>query len=98
MIHFVVTPVFGQLEEDRLDEPARFVGELSYGTASKVQLGGEAAGWVPPGISMGEAAAELGIANNTVSTLVIGLAERGLSLRQADADDRRLVRLRLTRA
>lgn len=49
-----------------------------------------------PGISVGEAAAELGIADNTASTLVIQLARQGLLVRQADLDDRRVGRLSLT--
>jgi DNA-binding MarR family transcriptional regulator len=49
-------------------------------------------------ISVGQAAAELGIANNTASTLVIGLAKRRLLIRKADPDDHRVVRLRLTKA
>jgi DNA-binding MarR family transcriptional regulator len=50
-----------------------------------------------PGISVGQAATELGIANNTASTLVIGLAKRQLLIRQADLDDRRVGRLRLAK-
>lgn len=48
-----------------------------------------------PGISVGEAAAELGIAGNTASTLVIQLAKQGLLVRQADPNDRRVGRLSL---
>jgi DNA-binding MarR family transcriptional regulator len=51
-----------------------------------------------PGISVGEAAAKLGIADNTASTLVIQLVKLDLLVRQADPDDRRVGRLRLTRA
>jgi DNA-binding MarR family transcriptional regulator len=51
-----------------------------------------------PGISVGEAAAELGIANNTASTLVIELAKQRLLIRQADVGDRRVGRLRLAKA
>lgn len=49
-----------------------------------------------PGIRVGEAAAELGLAGNTVSTLVSQLARRKLLLRKADPEDRRVGRLRLT--
>jgi DNA-binding MarR family transcriptional regulator len=49
-----------------------------------------------PGISVGEAAAELGIADNTASTLTIQLAKQGLLVRQADSDDRRVGRLSLS--
>jgi DNA-binding MarR family transcriptional regulator len=51
-----------------------------------------------PGTSVGEAAAELGIADNTASTLVMQLVKLNLIVRQADPDDRRVGRLRLTRA
>jgi DNA-binding MarR family transcriptional regulator len=49
-----------------------------------------------PGVSVAEAADELGLAANTVSTLVRQLTEAGLVRRTADADDRRVARLRLT--
>jgi DNA-binding MarR family transcriptional regulator len=49
-----------------------------------------------PGVSVAEAADELGLAANTVSTLVRQLTEAGLLRRTADADDRRIARLRLT--
>ena len=49
-----------------------------------------------PGISVAEAATELGLAANTVSTLVRQLTNAGLLRRLADADDRRVARLRLT--
>lgn len=49
-----------------------------------------------PGISVGEAAAELGLAPNTASTLVSKLSADGLLTRTADPDDRRVGRLRLT--
>ncbi|GAA1584726.1 MarR family transcriptional regulator [Kribbella hippodromi] len=49
-----------------------------------------------PGISVAEAAAELGLAANTVSTLVSQLTERGLLRRTQDATDRRIARLTLT--
>jgi DNA-binding MarR family transcriptional regulator len=49
-----------------------------------------------PGISVAEAAAELGLAANTVSTLVGQLTERGLLQRTPDPADRRVARLTLT--
>jgi DNA-binding MarR family transcriptional regulator len=49
-----------------------------------------------PGISVREAATELGLVPNTASTLVSKLAADGLLVRTVDADDRRVGRLRLT--
>jgi DNA-binding MarR family transcriptional regulator len=49
-----------------------------------------------PGISVAEAAAELGLVSNTVSTLVGQLTERGLLQRTPDESDRRVARLTLT--
>ena len=49
-----------------------------------------------PGSSVREAAAELGLAPNTASTLVSQLSADGLLLRTVDPDDRRVGRLRLT--
>ncbi|HEX5142571.1 MAG TPA: MarR family transcriptional regulator [Mycobacterium sp.] len=49
-----------------------------------------------PGISVSQAAAELGLVANTASTLVSKLSAEGLVLREADPDDRRIGRLRLT--
>ena len=49
-----------------------------------------------PGISVTEAADELGLVANTVSTLVGQLTERGLLLRTPDEADRRVARLTLT--
>jgi DNA-binding MarR family transcriptional regulator len=49
-----------------------------------------------PGISVREAADELGLAPNTASTLVSKLSAEGLLLRTVDPDDRRVGRLRLT--
>jgi DNA-binding MarR family transcriptional regulator len=48
------------------------------------------------GISVGEAAEELRLAANTVSTLVRQLVDAGLLQRTADASDRRIARLALT--
>lgn len=49
-----------------------------------------------PGISVRQAATELGLAPNTASTLVSKLAADGLLIRTVDAEDRRVGRLRLT--
>jgi DNA-binding MarR family transcriptional regulator len=49
-----------------------------------------------PGISVREAAEELGLVPNTASTLVTKLAADGLLIRSVDTDDRRVGRLRLT--
>ncbi|HYO05306.1 MAG TPA: MarR family transcriptional regulator [Mycobacterium sp.] len=49
-----------------------------------------------PGISVRHAAAELGLAPNTASTLVPRLSGDGLLIRTVDPDDRRVGRLRLT--
>ena len=49
-----------------------------------------------PGVSVAEAAAELGLAANTVSTLVRRLTDAGLLLRHVDPADRRVARLELS--
>ncbi len=49
-----------------------------------------------PGISVRQAATDLGLVPNTASTLVSKLAADGLLIRSVDADDRRVGRLRLT--
>lgn len=49
-----------------------------------------------PGISIREAAAELGLAANTASTLVTRLCTDGLLIRTVDPADRRVGRLQLT--
>lgn len=49
-----------------------------------------------PGISVREAAQELGLAANTASTLVSKLVTDNLLVRTVDPDDRRIGRLRLT--
>lgn len=49
-----------------------------------------------PGISIREAATELGLVPNTASTLVSKLATEGLLIRTVDTSDRRVGRLRLT--
>jgi DNA-binding MarR family transcriptional regulator len=49
-----------------------------------------------PGVSIAEAAQELRLAPNTVSTLVGQLTEAGLLLRRVDESDRRVARLELS--
>lgn len=49
-----------------------------------------------PGISVRHAAAELGLAPNSASTLVSRLSADGLLVRTVDPNDRRVGRLRLT--
>jgi DNA-binding MarR family transcriptional regulator len=51
-----------------------------------------------PGVSVAEAAVRLGLAPNTVSTLVGALTEQGLLLRTPSPHDRRVARLNLTAA
>jgi DNA-binding MarR family transcriptional regulator len=51
-----------------------------------------------PGATVGEIATELRVAPNTASTLVQRLVAAGLVEREADASDRRAMRLRLTPA
>ena len=51
-----------------------------------------------PGVSVAAAAAELGVAANTVSTLVRQLSDVGLLKRNSDTRDRRVGRLALTEA
>jgi DNA-binding MarR family transcriptional regulator len=49
-----------------------------------------------PGRPVSEVAQELGLASNTVSTIVSRLIARGLLVRATDPDDRRIGRLSLT--
>jgi DNA-binding MarR family transcriptional regulator len=49
-----------------------------------------------PGVSVAEAASELQLAANTVSTLVRQLTDAGLLVRRVDGSDRRVARLELT--
>jgi DNA-binding MarR family transcriptional regulator len=53
---------------------------------------------IQPGVGVGEAAATLHLAPNTVSTLVGELVALGLLARRPDPDDRRAARLELTEA
>lgn len=48
-----------------------------------------------PGVSVAQAAAELGLAANTVSTLVRRLTDEGMLVRTSDPADRRIARLQL---
>ena len=67
------------------------IAGLSEAQAELLRLVGRRAG-----ISIREAATELGLAPNTASTLVSRLAADGLLIRTVDANDRRVGRLRLT--
>lgn len=49
-----------------------------------------------PGVSVAEAASELGLMPNTVSTLVRQLVDAGHLIRSADPNDRRVARLSLS--
>jgi DNA-binding MarR family transcriptional regulator len=49
-----------------------------------------------PGVSVNEAAEELRLAPNTVSTLVRQLTDQNMLIRRADPTDRRVARLNLT--
>jgi len=73
---------------------ARRPVELSTLTASQVDLVRLVRR--RPGVSVAQAADELRLAPNTVSTLVRQLTEAGLMSRSADAHDRRVARLELT--
>jgi DNA-binding MarR family transcriptional regulator len=72
---------------DGFDQP----GGLTESQAELLRLVGR-----QPGISVSEAAADLGLAANTASTLVSKLSAGGLLNREADPADRRVGRLRLT--
>jgi DNA-binding MarR family transcriptional regulator len=72
---------------DGLGQP----GGLTESQAELLRLVGR-----QPGISVSAAAAELGLAANTASTLVSKLSAGGLLNREADPADRRVGRLRLT--
>lgn len=51
---------------------------------------------IQPGISVTQLAQELKLAPNTVSSLVGRLVEKGMLLRRADEEDRRVARLELS--
>ena len=68
--------------------------ELSTLTSSQIDL--VRVVWRRPGLSVNEAAEELSLAPNTVSTLVRQLTDEHLLIRQVDPDDKRVARLVLT--
>lgn len=70
--------------------------ELSTLTSSQIDL--VRVVWKQPGLSVKEAAEELGLAPNTVSTLVRQLTDEHLLVRRVDPVDRRVARLVLTPA
>lgn len=74
----------------RLSPPA-FGARLTESQAELIRLVGRR-----PDVSVREAAAELGLAANTASTLVSKLSTDGLLIRTVDPADRRVGRLRLT--
>jgi DNA-binding MarR family transcriptional regulator len=74
----------------RLSPPA-FGARLPESQAELIRLVGRR-----PDVSVREAAADLGLAANTASTLVSKLCADGLLVRAVDPDDRRVGRLRLT--
>jgi DNA-binding MarR family transcriptional regulator len=67
--------------------------ELSLLTGAQLELVGVVRR--RPGISVADAARELSLAANTVSTLVRQLTEAGLLVRSVDQSDRRVARLEL---
>jgi DNA-binding MarR family transcriptional regulator len=73
----------------RLSPPA-FGARLPESQAELIRLVGRR-----PDVSVREAAAELGLAANTASTLVSKLSADGLLIRTTDPGDRRVGRLRL---
>ena len=75
----------------RLSPPA-FGARLPESQAELIRLVGRR-----PDVSVREAAAELGLAANTASTLVSKLSADGLLIRTVDPDDRRVGRLRLAK-
>jgi DNA-binding MarR family transcriptional regulator len=75
----------------RRSAEAGFDGSLTASQAELLRLVGRR-----PGISVREAATDLGLVPNTASTLVSRLTADGLLIRAADEDDRRVVRLRLS--
>lgn len=68
--------------------------ELSTLTSSQIDL--VRVVWRRPGLSVNEAAEELSLAPNTVSTLVRQLTDEHLLIRQVDPEDKRVARLVLT--
>jgi DNA-binding MarR family transcriptional regulator len=68
-----------------------FGGTVTEAQAELLRLVGR-----QPGISVREAAVELGLAPNTASTLVSKLTAEELLVRTVDTDDRRIGRLQLT--
>lgn len=90
----LVTELFGTVgrfrRTVRRTAGASFAG-LTESQAELLRLVGR-----QPGISVSAAAAELGLAANTASTLVSKLSSDGLLTRIPDPDDRRVGRLTLT--
>ncbi|KAA0021695.1 MarR family winged helix-turn-helix transcriptional regulator [Antrihabitans cavernicola] len=92
----LISNLFGSLGRFR-----RQVRRLAGGSFEQSNLSGSQAEFLRligrnPGISVKEAAAELGLVANSVSTFVTTLAGADLLVRQKDPDDRRVGRLTLT--
>ncbi len=105
----VSTPARDDLESDRLVETllvlfaaiGRHIRRTAGRPAEFTQLTGAQLELVRllrrrPGISVAEAADELHLVPNTVSTLVRRLADGGMIRRRSDASDRRVAQLELT--
>jgi len=93
---FLTTDLFGTVgrfrRRLRRSAPRGFEGAgLTEAQAELMRLVGRR-----PGMSISEAATELGLAANTASTLVSKLCAQDLIVREPDADDHRIGRLRLT--
>ena len=93
----LIGPLFGTVgrfrRQVRRTAGRGFAAGLTESQAELLRLVGRR-----PGISVSLAAAELGLAANTTSTLVSKLAGDTLLVRDVDPDDRRVGRLRLTPA
>lgn len=92
----LVTELFGTV--GRFRRTVRRAGGGAFGTSGLTESQAELLRLVArqPGISVSAAAAELGLAANTASTLVSRLSAEGLLVRTPDPDDRRVGRLALT--
>ncbi|WP_319436216.1 MarR family winged helix-turn-helix transcriptional regulator [Mycobacterium sp. RTGN5] len=92
----LVAELFGTV--GRFRRTIRRAGGASFVTAGLTESQAELLRLVgrQPGISVSAAAAELGLAANTASTLVSKLSADGLLVRTPDPGDRRVGRLELT--
>ncbi|WP_328349784.1 MarR family transcriptional regulator [Mycobacterium sp. NBC_00419] len=92
----LIAELFGTV--GRFRRTVRRAGGRAFGTSGLTESQAELLRLVgrQPGISVSAAAADLGLAANTASTLVSKLAGDGLLVRTPDPDDRRVSRLALT--